>query len=115
MRPNSFDVEILVKNPDLSLKAGMTARVRITTAVIQDTILIPQSSILYRKDRKEVFIADPDQKAEARQVELGRAEGALVQILKGLAPGDRLVITGGQYLKSGDMLMISNSEQSAAP
>ncbi len=109
-RTNTFQVEILVPNPDLSLKAGMTAKVRLTTGIIPDAIMVPQSTVLYRKDRKEVFVVGPDEKAEVRQVALGRTEGALVQILKGLAPGDRLVATGGQYLKSGDKLIISFTE-----
>jgi len=40
-RTNTFDVEILVENPDLFLKAGMTAKVQLTTAVIHDAIMIP--------------------------------------------------------------------------
>jgi len=74
-------------------------------------IMIPQSAVLYRQDHREVFVVGPDQKAEVREIELGRSEGALVQILKGLVPGDRLVVTGGQYLKSGDRIMISAKKQ----
>lgn len=114
-RTNTFDVEILVDNPDLYLKAGMTARVEITTAVIRNAILIPQSTVLYRKDRKEVFVVDSEHMAEARQIELGRSEGAQVQILMGLRPGDNLVITGGQYLKPGDRVMVASSVQAESP
>ena len=110
-RTNTFDVEILVDNPDLFLKAGMTARVRVTTSVIPGAIMIPQSAVLYRKDRREVFVVGPDQKAEVREIDLGRSEGALIQILKGLIPGDRLVVTGGQYIKSGDPVTISAAKQ----
>ena len=110
-RTNTFDVEILVDNPNLFLKAGMTARVRVTTAVIPGAIMIPQSAVLYRQDRREVFVAGSDQKAEVREIELGRSEGAVVQVLKGLIAGDRLVVTGGHYLKSGDRIMISASKQ----
>jgi RND family efflux transporter MFP subunit len=110
-RTNTFDVEILIDNPDLTLKAGMTARVRLTTTVIRNTILIPQSTVLYRKDRKEVFVVGSDQRAEAREIELGRSEGFQIQILKGLNPGDNLIITGGQYLKSGDRVMLPATPQ----
>ncbi len=110
-RTNSFDVEILVDNPDLKLKAGMTARVKLTMDIIRNTILIPQSAILYRQDKNEVFIADLEQMAQARTIQLGRTEKSMVQILSGLNPGDHLIITGGQYLKSGDALTISSSDQ----
>ena len=113
-RTNSFDVEILVENPDLSLKAGMTALVRLTTTVIKNTILIPQSTVLYRKDRMEVFVVTNNEKAEARRVELGRTEGSLIQIIKGLRVGDRLVSTGGKFLKPGDKVVIIDSPQAKA-
>jgi len=113
-RTNTFDLEILVENPDLFLKAGMTAKVQLTTSVIHDAILIPQSAVLYRKDRKEVFVVGPNQRARVREIETGRSEGALVQIMKGLIPGDRLVVTGGQYLKPGNSVMISSTEKDEA-
>jgi RND family efflux transporter MFP subunit len=110
-RTNTFDVEILVENSDLFLKAGMTAKVQLTTAVIHDAIMIPQSAVLYRKDRKEVFVVGTNQKARVREIETGRSEGALIQIMKGLIPGDRLVVTGGQYLKPGNRVMIPSTEK----
>jgi len=106
-RTNTFDVEILLENPGHTLKAGLSARVRITTDVIHDTVLIPQSTVLYREDRREVFVAGPDQRAELRTVKLGRSHESLVQVLEGLSHGDRLVVTGGQYLKVGDKLAIA--------
>ena len=113
-RTNTFDVEILVKNTDLFLKAGMTATVQLTTGVIKNAIMIPQSVILYRKNRKEVFVIGPHKKAHAREIELGRSEGAFIHITKGLASGDILVVTGGQYLKQGDTVMISSTEKDEA-
>jgi RND family efflux transporter MFP subunit len=109
-RTNTFDVEILVDNPEHILKAGLTARIRITSDIIPNTILIPQSTILYRENNKEVFIIDADNKAQRRIVQLGINVGADVQVLSGLAPKDRLVITGGQYLTQGDTVMIASSE-----
>jgi RND family efflux transporter MFP subunit len=110
-RTNTFDVEILVDNPEILLKAGMTARVGLTVLTIHDVIMIPQSTILYRKDRTEVFVVGEDEKAEVRTVELGRSTGKMVHITKGLTVGDRLVTTGGQYLKTGDKVMIPFSEK----
>ena len=98
-------MEILIDNPDLLLKADLTARVRVTTDVIPDTILIPQSTVLYREDRREVFVMEKENRAELRAIELGRTEGSFIQVLEGLAPGEKLIITGGQYLKPGDRVV----------
>lgn len=106
-RTNTFEVEILVENPDFALKAGLTARVTIQTDVIRDAIMVPQNTVMYREDRKEVFVIENEDTAVTREVSLGRAEGALVRIMQGLAPGEQLVTTGSAYLKSGDKVLIA--------
>ena len=106
-RTNTFGVEILVDNSTLALKAGMTARVRITTVTIPDALLIPQSTVLYRSDRNEVFVAGTDNRAILRQVVLGLSSGDKIEITEGLSEGDQLIVTGGQFLKPGDKIMIS--------
>jgi RND family efflux transporter MFP subunit len=104
---NTFGVEVLVDNPNLELKAGLTARVRITTSMLTGVILIPQSTLLYREDHTEVFVVGADNRAETRTVTLGRADGGLIQVEGGLVPGDKLVVNGAQYLKSGSELTVS--------
>ena len=106
-RTNTFDVEILVGNPDFLLKAGLTARVTIQTDVIAGALMIPQDTVLYREDRQEVFIIDEQDNAQVRVVKLGRMDGSEVRVLEGLKPGQQLVISGGSYLKPGDPVMVT--------
>jgi RND family efflux transporter MFP subunit len=106
-RTNTFAVEIRVDNPHLLLKTGLTARVRITTNINHEAMLVPQSSIQYKKDREEVFVVGPEQRAEVRRVVLGRAARDLVQIENGLVPGDQLIVSGAQYVKPGDKVLIT--------
>jgi RND family efflux transporter MFP subunit len=106
-RTNTFEIEILVDNPAFRLKAGLTARVSIQTDTIPDAIMIPQDSVLFRENRKEVFVLDANRLAEVRVVVLGRMDGSTVRILEGLRPGDTLVVTGAAYLKPGDKVTIA--------
>jgi RND family efflux transporter MFP subunit len=106
-RTNTFEIEILVDNVDFLLKAGLTARVSIQTDTIADAIMIPQETVLFRENRKEVFILDGDRNAAVRKVTLGRMDGSAVQILEGLMPGDRLVVSGAQYLQPGDRVTVT--------
>lgn len=105
-RTNTFEVEILVENPGILLKAGLTARVIIRTHVIPDAIMIPQDCVLFREDRKEVFVVGEGDAAAIRTVKTGRTRGSAVRVLDGLVPGDTLVITGSQYVKPGDRVTI---------
>jgi multidrug efflux pump subunit AcrA (membrane-fusion protein) len=68
--------------------------------------MISQGSVLFREDRKEVFVIEKGNTAVARKVKLGRVDGSLVRILEGLMPGDNLVVSGGQYLKQGDEVVV---------
>ncbi len=106
-RTNTFEVEILVDNPNNRLKAGLTARVHIRTRTIPNAIMVPQHSILFREDRREVFVIDKDNLAAVRSVKLGRVDGSQVRITEGLEPGETLVISGGQYLKPGDRVEVA--------
>jgi len=107
---NTFEVEILVVNSDLVFKAGLTATVSITIDEIEDAIMIPQSCILFRKNRQEVFLVMNGNRVVVREVKLGRNAGSSVRIVKGLSPGDKLVTTGGQYLKDGDSVVETVSQ-----
>ncbi len=104
---NTFEVEILVANSNLVFKAGLTATVNITIDEIEDAIMIPQNCVLFRKNRREVFVVVDGDRAIVREVKLGRADGSSVRVVKGLAPGDKLVTTGSQYLKDGDSVVIT--------
>lgn len=106
-RTNTFEVEILVDNPGILLKAGLTARVSIKTEVIHDAIMIAQNCVIFREKGKEVFVVEKGNRAAARKVKLGRVDGSLVRILDGISPGDNLVVTGAQYLKPGDKVAVS--------
>jgi RND family efflux transporter MFP subunit len=109
-RTNTFTAEILVKNPDQMLKAGLTVRVLLTVNTIPDAVMIPQGAVLYRENRKEVFVVNPDDTAAPRTIELDRSSGNFVRILEGLSPGDKLIVTGGQYLEPGDKIKIVATE-----
>ncbi|MDY6856703.1 MAG: efflux RND transporter periplasmic adaptor subunit [Thermodesulfobacteriota bacterium] len=106
-RTNTFDVDIRVENPDMNLKAGLTARVFLTIEVIKSAVMIPQSSILYRETKKEVFVILDDRTAIPREVKLGQTKGSSVRILEGLSVGDNLVVSGCQYLEPGDKVILS--------
>jgi RND family efflux transporter MFP subunit len=103
---NTFAVEILVENAQNRLKAGLTARVHIEIKTIPDTIMIAQDSVLYRENRKEVFVVEDGRTATVREVKIGRVDGSRVQILDGLEAGDKLVVSGAQYLKPGNTVTL---------
>ncbi|MBW2053248.1 MAG: efflux RND transporter periplasmic adaptor subunit [Deltaproteobacteria bacterium] len=98
---NTFGAEILIENLDLVLKAGLSARVFLTTRVLNGVILIPQSAVLYREKGPEVYVLDSNLQAQKRNVKLGLTRGDRVQVIEGLTSGEKLVVKGQNYLKPG--------------
>ena len=105
-RTNTFAAEILVDNSELTLKSGLTARVDVITDTIPKALMIPQSCLLFRGDRTEVFVVTDTNHAAVRTVTVGQVDGGDVNILEGLSAGERLVTSGGQYLKDGDPVRV---------
>lgn len=100
----AFPVEILVANdrPE-KLLPGFIGRARIRGRTFRDAIFLPKEVVVERDGRPVVFVAASDT-ASARAVETGFSDRGRVLITKGLAPGDRVIVTGQQSLRDGDTI-----------
>ena len=56
----------------------------------QSALLVPQSAVVHRAEFDAVYVVDKQGKPQLRQVHLGRAEGANVEVLAGLDAGERI-------------------------
>jgi cobalt-zinc-cadmium efflux system membrane fusion protein len=85
---------IALPNADGALKVNMFATA--TFRVPQPkALLVPQSALLMNNDSVTVFVEMSPWTFSRRAVELGPDEGDQARILKGLQPGDRVVVAGG--------------------
>jgi multidrug efflux pump subunit AcrA (membrane-fusion protein) len=96
----TVEARIDVKNDDGRLKPGMFADVEITTTVMKDVLVVPDSALQTDEDKQVVFIALDESKFEKRTVKLGLEQHGRVQVLEGIKPGDKVVTEGSFILKS---------------
>ena len=95
----------LAKRVD-GLQAGMLAQVALRTGT-DAAISLPVTAVLIKEGkRRVVYIAKPDGKFEARDVETGRSRDGRVVILKGLAAGEKVVVRGALLLDSQAELLL---------
>lgn len=98
-----FDVEILLADPDLDLRPGMSVRAEIKTAVHPKTLVVPIQAVVEREapegeagadgeDVNVVFLIE-EGKAVQRTVRTGISDETRVEILSGVKAGDQ-VVTG---------------------
>jgi membrane fusion protein (multidrug efflux system) len=94
-------VKAWVPNPDRRLRPGMFANVDLELARKEHALAIPESALAYDAVGPHVWRVDENDAAERVGVELGIRRDALVEILSGLAAGDRIVSAGVHKVSAG--------------
>jgi RND family efflux transporter MFP subunit len=97
-----------VRNGDETLRGGMFVKGRIVTGTRAGALQVPRAALLawnVERGVAEVFVV-AGETAERRAVRTGLTAGAAVEIVEGLAPGDRVVTRGGFNLRSGDRVTV---------
>lgn len=100
LQQKTRDVVIRVEfeNPNLELKPDMYADVYIQTSEKDDGLIIPSEAVIRSGSRNIVFVNREKGKFTPREVTLGiTVDNGMIQILKGLAPGE-IIVTSGQFL-----------------
>ena len=88
------------ENPERKLKPGMFVTVEIHGMDPRKVPKVPKSALLTDNDAYFVFVQAGPDRFERRGVRLGRREGDEVAVLRGLEPGERVVVHGAFELKS---------------
>jgi RND family efflux transporter MFP subunit len=109
-----FDVEVTIPNADGRLRPGMIGTVALGLAPepLQQPLTVPLSAVVRSTadaDKYAVMVVERQGDAEiARQrtVELGDVTGNGVAVTKGIASGERVVVTGASLLVDGDPVRV---------
>ncbi|HYA96548.1 MAG TPA: efflux RND transporter periplasmic adaptor subunit [Methylomirabilota bacterium] len=108
-----FSVEVTIPNPGERLKPGMIATLTLAGSKLAEPPTVVALSAVVRSsqhaDGFAVFVvSEQGGKTVARErfVEIGDALGNMITVLKGLKPGDPVVISGGTLLKDGDEIKV---------
>ena len=122
-----FKLKILLTDPDVKLRPGMSARAEVRVAVHEQALVVPVEAVVYRRplgpdgkplkegaagadeEIKVVYVVEKD-KAVQRPVTLGITDATHVETTAGLEPGE-LVINGPHRvlkdLQNGDPVQVS--------
>ncbi|WP_418990893.1 efflux RND transporter periplasmic adaptor subunit [Alistipes sp.] len=104
----TFKVEVKVPNASRTLRPGMYARTRFNMGH-KEGVLVPDVSVQKQVGTAERYVyVVRDSVAERRSVEVGRQVGNRVDILSGVAPGERVATTALSKLYDGAPVEIKN-------
>jgi len=93
-------VEITIDPPPPGIRPGQFARVHLRTAT-RPRVLVPFSSVQRDQDGEFLYRIDDENKAQPARVRSGLRIADRIEILEGVAPGDRIVSRGFLGLRPG--------------
>ncbi|MBF0288788.1 MAG: efflux RND transporter periplasmic adaptor subunit [SAR324 cluster bacterium] len=110
LQNRSFPAEIIINNSERQLLPGMMARVEMVTTAVANEIIIPRHAVLEREHGRIVFVENNEIALE-KPVQLGTIIKDEVQVIFGLQPGEKLVVTGHQFLADQEKVHVSSARQ----
>lgn len=105
----SIAAHIVVPNPEHELLPGMYVRAQVSTAIIEDGLLVPQQGITRNpKGEAIAMVVAADDTVERRTVDVSITLDGNWLVRDGLAAGDRVVVEGLQKIMPGRKVTITD-------
>lgn len=101
-----------VKNEDRVLRPGLSCQARLWLPAVADVLAVPLAAVADHSGTPVVTVIR-DGKAHEVEVETGVETRELIEILKGLSPGDTVATAGGYGLPDGCPVQITAGPKAA--
>ncbi len=99
-RSRTLGVEMEIANRELLLKPGMYARVELVIDHHPGALLVPSEAIWTEADVPSVFVVQ-NGVVGRRPITTGVGEGTLVEVVKGLAGDESVIVEGKELVREG--------------
>lgn len=109
----SRTLELRLALDDPPWPIGSAVEVSLPLAAAQSVVAAERDAVILRADSVYVFTVGADDVARRVDVELGVADGDLVEIIGAVKAGDRLVVRGGERLRDGQKVAIQPAASGA--
>lgn len=93
----TLPVVFAVDNPGERLPLGAFVEAHIVTGAAREALAVPDSAVLSEAGQAVVYVQPEGERFERRPVELGVHDGGWVEVVRGVAAGER-VVSRGAYL-----------------
>ena len=106
VKTGTLTVKGFFPNPHNILRPGQYAHVRAELGLRPGALVVPQRAVSELQGGARVVVAGADGKADIRSVELGPRTADLFVVEKGLQAGEKVIVTGLQFLRPGTPISI---------
>jgi RND family efflux transporter MFP subunit len=105
-------VELHADNPNGVLQPGSYTEVDLHLPRDPNLLSVPTSTLIFRQNGLKVAVIGEDDRIAVKKISIGRNLGSRVEVLSGLTPSDRVVVSPPDSLAAGDLVRIADE---AAP
>ncbi len=102
-------VEADLTNPDLALRPGMYATIKVGVEKHTDALRIPVEALVMEKANAFAFVADSG-KAKKTAIKIGFNDGAMAEVLGGLTGSEPVILVGKQVLTDGQVVNMTEAK-----
>jgi membrane fusion protein (multidrug efflux system) len=105
--PETRTVQLLAEIPNRGrlLKPGMSANVAITLSERWNALAVPDEAVFAEGTQNYVYVVKPDSSVTRTAIQIGSRDSSRVEVIAGLAVGQRVVRAGYQKLYEGAHVM----------
>ncbi len=114
----SVQVRALIENPERQLRPGLLMRVELLRDP-RAAVMVPETAILQRGTEHAVMVVDEDAEGQAlaqrRPVQVGLRRPGEVEIVAGLAPGERVITHGAEKARADQPVRVRAIDDGSRP
>lgn len=104
----TYEVKIIVKNPELEIKPGMVCDVVLNSAAEKQLVLVPYNAITKDTEGNSfVFVVNNDRKSVKKQmIKVGGYQTSGLEVLDGLTVNQTIVVEGKEKLTDNSQIIL---------
>lgn len=107
-------LEVRLGLPETDWRVGSAVEVRLPRTAKKRVVAVHRDALILRADRVSVFVVGADEIAKQVDIELGAADGDLIEAIGDVKAGDRIVIRGGERLRDGQKVLVQGGGPAGA-
>ncbi len=105
----SRTLELRLVLPSTDWHIGSAVQVSLPRSTPKPVVTVHRDALILRAERVSVFKIDAENTARRVDVELGAADGDLIEVIGDIKAGDRVVVRGGERLRDGQPVAVQDT------
>lgn len=107
-------LEVRLGLPKTDWRVGAAVEVRLPRTAKKRVLAVHRDALILRADRVSVFVVGDEDVARQVDIEIGAADGDLIEVIGDIKAGERIVIRGGERLRDGQKVLVQGGAPAGA-